>query len=555
MKKAFVSTLALMIFSVCCLFGVSVYGAEHSITADDIQLSCDTYVYSGVANKPGVNVIVDGITLVENQDYTVRYKNNVNSGTAYVVVDGLGEYAGINVNKEFTINRRNLNSQNVKFSISRAVVDSSNAITATYNDKKLYINKDYKIASKDLSKIGAKAGKYVMSGIGNYVGQITVKCDVYPQKVTDIKAVKKTTDSVKISWKSQKKYGIDKYNIYLCDKDGKNKKYYKTVSTNTFTFDNLKPGEYVFLYIKACKQIDGKKYYSSYSDRYTTCSRPSKAKIVSISNGSGNSYFTVKWNKVSCTGYEIKIATNKDFTKGVKTYKVYGSSKTSKRINLNAKNTYYIKVRAFRRYDNKKKICNGKWSRAYSNRYGYKYVSYTTSYAGSSSGRCTNIELAAKKINGTVLYPGDTFSFDAVVGKRTADRGFKKAPAFTGPTGHDLTYGGGVCQVSSTLFNAVLYGNLHIVERHPHSQRVGYVPLGRDAAINWGTKNFRFSNNTKYPIKIVMITKDSKLKCRIMTITDIKHPEVELKVEKNGKNFTLNRYVAGKVNYTASSYY
>ena len=555
MKKAFVSTLALMMFSVCCLFGVSVYGAENSITADDIQLSRDSYVYSGTANEPDVKIVADGVTLVENQDYTVKYKNNVNAGTAYVAVEGIGDYAGNNVNKEFTVKKRSLSNKNVKFSIAKAVVDSSNAISATYKGKKMYLNKDYRIVSKDLSRIGAGTGKYVMAGIGNFTGQITVKCDVYPKKVTDIKAVKKTTDSVKISWKSQKKYGINKYNIYLCDKDGKNKRYYKTVSTNTFTFDNLKPGEYVFLYIKACKQIDGKKYYSRYSDKYTTCSRPSKAKIVSVSNSSDNSYFTVKWNKVSCTGYQVEVAANKDFTEGVKTYNIYGSSNTSKKIKLNAKNTYYIKVRAFRRYDNKKKICNGKWSRGYSNRYGYKYVSYTTSYAGSASGRCTNIELAAKKINGTVLYPGDTFSFDAVVGKRTADRGFKKAPAFTGPSGHAMTYGGGVCQVSSTLFNAALYGNLRIVERHPHSQRVSYVPLGRDAAINWGTKNFRFSNNTQYPVKIVMITKDSKLKCRIMTVADVKHPDVELKVEKDGKHFTLNRYVAGKVNYKARSYY
>ena len=227
MKKAFVSTLALMMFSVCCLFGVSVYGAENSITADDIQLSRDSYVYSGTANEPDVKIVADGVTLVENQDYTVKYKNNVNAGTAYVAVEGIGDYAGNNVNKEFTVKRRSLSNKNVKFSIAKAVVDSSNAISATYNGKKIYLNKDYRIVSKDLSRIGAGTGKYVMAGIGNFAGQITVKCDVYPKKVTDINAVKKTTDSVKISWKSQNKYGINKYNIYLCDKEGKNKRYYR----------------------------------------------------------------------------------------------------------------------------------------------------------------------------------------------------------------------------------------------------------------------------------------------------------------------------------------
>ena len=115
--------------------------------------------------------------------------------------------------------------------------------------------------------------------------------------------------------------------------------------------------------------------------------------------------------------------------------------------------------------------------------------------------------------------------------------------------------GGGVCQVASTMFNAALLANFKIVERHQHSQRVTYCPLGRDAAIYWGSEDFKFKNNTSYPIKIVMSCSGGTIKCTYKVCYDVSPKKVKLSVSRKGKNFTLKRKVGGKTNYTAYSKY
>jgi len=153
-----------------------------------------------------------------------------------------------------------------------------------------------------------------------------------------------------------------------------------------------------------------------------------------------------------------------------------------------------------------------------------------------------------------VIQPGQTFSFNKVVGKRTKSRGYKEAYVFSG-SGTVMGVGGGICQVASTMFNTALLANVSIVERHQHSQRVTYVPLGRDAAIMWGSQDFRWKNNTGMPIKIKMSVKDGTISCKFYTSKEAKPKKVSLKVSQRGKNFTLRRYVGGKVNYTAKSKY
>ena len=115
--------------------------------------------------------------------------------------------------------------------------------------------------------------------------------------------------------------------------------------------------------------------------------------------------------------------------------------------------------------------------------------------------RSNNLELAAKAINGTVLMPGETFSYNQTVGERTISAGYKAAAAYAGgKVIQDV--GGGICQISSTLYNAVLLANLEITDRSNHCFETSYVPAGRDATVNWGTVDFQFKNNRKYPIKI-----------------------------------------------------
>lgn len=134
---------------------------------------------------------------------------------------------------------------------------------------------------------------------------------------------------------------------------------------------------------------------------------------------------------------------------------------------------------------------------------------YQTSFATSDSNRSTNVTLASKSINDKILLPGEKFSYNGTLGKRTPEAGYKMAGAYA--NGQSVQqYGGGICQVSSTLYNAVMLANLKVDERTCHMFKVGYVPLGRDATADYGTVDFVFSNNTEYPIKISSYVTGSK---------------------------------------------
>ena len=119
-----------------------------------------------------------------------------------------------------------------------------------------------------------------------------------------------------------------------------------------------------------------------------------------------------------------------------------------------------------------------------------------------TSARRSNVKLSASSINGYVLNTGDVFSYNGVVGQRTAARGYQAAPAYVkGETVDEI--GGGICQTSSTLYLACLRGNLKITERYAHRYVPSYVPAGMDATVSWGGPDYKFTNDTDYPIKIV----------------------------------------------------
>ncbi len=123
-------------------------------------------------------------------------------------------------------------------------------------------------------------------------------------------------------------------------------------------------------------------------------------------------------------------------------------------------------------------------------------------HVSGSAGRIGNVKLSAQIINGLVLNSGETFSYNGSVGKRTADRGFKPAPAYVkGETVDEI--GGGICQTSSTLYLACLLSNLEITERYAHRYVPAYIAWGMDATVSWGGPDYKFTNNTLYPVKIV----------------------------------------------------
>ena len=129
-------------------------------------------------------------------------------------------------------------------------------------------------------------------------------------------------------------------------------------------------------------------------------------------------------------------------------------------------------------------------------------ISAFTTETTSNANRNTNIRLAAEAISHTTLLPGETFSFNQATGQRTAEKGYKPAAAIAGGETFD-EIGGGVCQTSTTLFNAVARANLKIVTRDPHAWPSNYVDKGEDATVNWPNLDFRFQNDTEWPIFIV----------------------------------------------------
>lgn len=136
-----------------------------------------------------------------------------------------------------------------------------------------------------------------------------------------------------------------------------------------------------------------------------------------------------------------------------------------------------------------------------------KLATFSTRYDVSDKDRTTNLELACNKINGTVVLSGDTFSYNKVVGARTAGAGYKNAKIYEAGKVVD-GIGGGICQISSTLYNAVLNANLEIVERKNHQFVTSYVEPGMDATVVYGLTDFKFKNTRQYPVRVVATAKN-----------------------------------------------
>ena len=129
-------------------------------------------------------------------------------------------------------------------------------------------------------------------------------------------------------------------------------------------------------------------------------------------------------------------------------------------------------------------------------------ATFTTRYDASDTDRTTNLKLACEKLNGTVVLPGETFSYNDTLGPRTVAAGYKNAKIYEAGQVVD-GLGGGICQISSTLYNTALKANMEIVERRNHQFVTSYVPAGRDATVVYGSTDFKFKNTRSYPIRIV----------------------------------------------------
>ena len=167
----------------------------------------------------------------------------------------------------------------------------------------------------------------------------------------------------------------------------------------------------------------------------------------------------------------------------------------------------------------------------------------TSNFASSPSNRKFNIKKAVNALNGKVIQPGEIFDFNRLVGPTSQAKGYRNAKVITDGEFVD-GYGGGVCQVSSTLFNAALNSGMDIVQRRNHSLRISYYPAGYDAAVNYGSLNFKFKNTYKVPVKIKATADNKNITIELVALQDTTKKVVSLSREKKGDNtFVISRKI------------
>ena len=556
MKKS-LSVISSLLFAALCLgFAFNAYAQDVTALNDAntvISISEQNYVYDGTPKKPTVSVYYNGILLSENVDYSLTYSDFVVAGTAKVTVTGMNSYNG-SVTKEYTIKPITFNSKNLSVTFDKtSLVYYGSAVHpvmyVSFNGQLLVQDVDYKVTYSKNNAPGRATVK--ITGIGNFAGSVSKTFIISPQKVNSVSIAKNSATTATVSWGKADK--VSGYEIlkYDANKNSFVHAVYASADSTSYQFTKLQNSALHSYVVKAYKTIDGDKYFGEQSDAVSVFIKPAKAQLTSVTMK--NSTLNVEWKKLDCTGYEIIYTTDSKFKKGLKTVKIKNSNTTKKAIKkLKKGKKYYVKVRAYA-VNNGKKLYGSK-STMLSSYFSNIYSTYCSYYVNNKD-RTTNLKIASKKINGTIIQPGETFDFNKVVGSRTSSKGYKKAHVFTGDDGVAMGLAGGICQVASTAFNAALLANVQIVERHQHSQRVSYVPLGRDAAISGNVQNFKWKNNTKYAIKVGMTVKGGKITCTFYTCQKVKPKKVNLNVTQKGKKFTLKRRVKGKVNYTCHSKY
>ena len=556
MKKSLSVISSLLFAALCSGFAFNAYAQDVTALNEAntvISISEQNYVYDGTPKKPTVSVYYNGILLSENVDYSLKYDDFVVAGTAKVTVTGINSYTG-SVTKVYTIKPITFNSKNLSVTFDKtSLVYYDSAVHpvmyVSFNGQLLVQDVDYKVTYSKNNAPGRATVK--ITGIGNFAGSVSKTFIISPQKVNSVSIAKNSATTATVSWGK-----VDKVSGYEILKYDANKNsfvhaVYASADSTSYKFTKLQNSALHSYVVKAYKTIDGDKYFGEQSDAVSVFIKPAKAQLTSVTMK--NSTLNVEWKKLDCTGYEIIYTTDSKFKKGLKTVKIKNSNKTKKAIKkLKKGKKYYVKVRAYAVYNGKKLY--GSKSTMLSSYFSNIYSTYCSYYVNNKD-RTTNLKIASKKINGTIIQPGETFDFNKVVGSRTSSKGYKKAHVFTGDDGVAMGLAGGICQVASTAFNAALLANVQIVERHQHSQRVSYVPLGRDAAISGNVQNFKWKNNTKYAIKVGMTVKGGKITCTFYTCQKVKPKKVNLNVTQKGKKFTLKRSVKGKVNYTCHSKY
>lgn len=243
--------------------------------------------------------------------------------------------------------------------------------------------------------------------------------------------------------------------------------------------------------------------------------QPQQTKITKVTVDNGKAI--VKWKKVKgVDGYSLYMSNSKN-GKYTKIKNIYGNKniKYTKK-GIDESKEYYFKVKTFIIVNNKKIYSTSSNKRSGGGIVASKILTSTSNLVN----RNINLKISSRAINGIIVKPGKKFVWSKVIGELSEAKGYKKAIAYVGES-DTMSVGGGVCQVSTNLYQCAKQSKMKIVERHEHGRPVTYIKMGEDATVSQGQKDFIFKNNKSYAIKIVADAYENMTICKFNKIGDI----------------------------------
>lgn len=303
------------------------------------------YTYTGKAITQSVTLKDDSYTLVKGFDYTVKYVNNTNAGTAQVIITGIGKYSGCII-KEYKISPIKLVSSNVTLSNSKLIYTGSAlkpVATVKVGSKTLKSGTDYTVTYSNNVNIGIGSASITVKGKGNYSGTVTRSFDIVPKKVGDFKQTAYAVNNIPLKWGKVK--GADGYEVLRKDMTTGQLKVIGTTKNTTYKVTGLTSGSTYKYGVRAYTVVNGKKVYGDVSIVRTTITRTLTPKLNVTS---GKKKVTVSWNEVrGVDGYEVYISTRK--YSGYTTASALKPGVTQSTITgLETGKKYYVKVRSYK---------------------------------------------------------------------------------------------------------------------------------------------------------------------------------------------------------------
>lgn len=541
----------------------------------NVELEYHSAIFKGESLTPSVTVTVDEAELILGTDYEVEYINNDKCGTAKAVITGIGNYSGT-VNAPFKINIAKtayfVSSKATQSSVKLewASVQGADGYCIYQFNKSTKRYEKYKVIEGDVTSFTAQnlhyATEYNFKIRAYYIDSSKVCEGPFSEARICYTSVPDYNNGIKIergygSNYADITYGRYKYCsgyqiAYSLDPTMSTCVYYadnNDVLLNSKRITGLSVTRNYYFKIRMYVDVNGKRIYGNWGSIVSDGNTAFKGGVSAEKNAYATRMNISFDRQYYGDGYQIMYSPSSTFSYDVNSYYVHGRTNNSVSLsNLPSDKGYFVKVRAFSSINGK--LYYNSWSSVTNTGFKYLYESYSSNYVNNAN-RTTNLRIASNAISGVTINPGSTFDFNKIVGPRTAAKGYKEATVFTGTQGTAQELGGGICQVASTVFNTALYANVKITERYQHSQKVSYVPLGRDAAISGSSKNFRWTNDKDFHIRVYMSVSNGVISCSFYTVSSQNPGDIKLSVTRSGNKYTLKRYANGSVNYTTTSTY